>query len=217
VRRGRVSLRLFTQRPPGPGYTPRTSAKGVTVPLATVEDLRTLLDWPDVRRVDNRDYGMTTLRVMPPARELAPIDFAFRGDAEFLECLGFGEWHAHPGLDEAIVIADDLVRHRKCILEERDRGNGRYLGSGLVGPRDVRDMVRGRGSTFRRVFFGREPAEERIDFAQYVECDYGLILRRSAESLARSHRQLGTPLPDWLRRLENANEPPARPRSKPVR
>ena len=185
--------------------------------MATVEDLRALLDWPDVRRVENPDYGMTTLRVMPPGRKPAPIDFVFRGDAEFLECLGFGEWHAHPGLDEAIVIADDLLRHRKCILEERDRGNGRYIGSGLVGPRDVRDMVRGRGSIFRRVFFGREPADERIDFTQYVECDYGLILRRSAESQARSHRQLGTPLPGWLRRFETADEAPDRPRGKSVR
>jgi hypothetical protein len=95
-------------------------------------------------------------------------------------------------------MADDLIRRRKCVLEERDRGNGRYRGSALVGPYDVLRMIGGRALQFRRVFFGEEPVEERIDFSRYVEADHGLVLRTEAEALKRVYDQLGTPIPEWL-------------------
>jgi hypothetical protein len=168
--------------------------------LASIEDIRDLLDWPDVRRLDRPESGMTFVRVVPQRRSLPPIDFAFRGDLEFLESFGFGEWHAHPNLDDALVAADDLIRHRKCVLEERDRGNGRYRGSALVGPRDLLGVI-GRGAVFRRVFFGEEPADERVDLPLYVEAEHGMLLLRSeAEALERTCRRLGTPIPEWLRR-----------------
>lgn len=84
---------------------------------------------------------------------------------------------AHPELDEALVMADDLIHHRKRMLEERDRGNGRYRGSALVGPTELLGTIGSRASIFRRVFFGEEPVDERIDFSLYVQADYGLVLR----------------------------------------
>jgi hypothetical protein len=57
---------------------------------------------------------------------------------------------------------------------------------------------------FRRVFFGEDPVDERIDFSLYVESDYGLILRTEAEALWRVYQQLGTPIPGWLRRTGSA-------------
>lgn len=170
------------------------------MPLTSVDEIRDLLSWPDVRRVECTEYGMTIVRVVPEGPKLTAIEFAFRGDLAFLESFGFGEWHAHPKLDEALVMADDLIRRRKCVLEERDHGNGRYRGSGLVGPRDLLRTIGGRASVFRRVFFGEEPADERIDFSRYVEADHGLILRTEADALKRAYEQLDRRIPEWLRR-----------------
>ena len=172
--------------------------------LASIDDIRDLLAWPDVRRVDRPGYGMTFVRVVPGRRKLPPIEFAFRGDLEFLESFGFGEWHSHPKLDEALVMADDLVRRRKCVLEERDRNNGRYHGSGLVASGDLLGTIRGRASMFRRVFFGEDPVDECIDFSLYVEPESGLVLRTEAEALQRVYQRLGTPIPEWLRRAGGA-------------
>jgi hypothetical protein len=174
------------------------------VPLASVDEIRDLLSWPDVRRVEHLAHGMTYVRVMPERSTLAPIEFAFSGDLDFLQSFGFGEWHSHPKLDEALVMADDLVRRRKCVLEERDRGNGRYRCSGLVGPNDLLGAIGGRASMFRRVFFGQDPVEERIDFSRYVQADHGLVLRTEAEALKHVYDQMGTPIPVWLRRAESA-------------
>jgi hypothetical protein len=184
-------------RPLNVGPLSRTERDAV--PVASVDEIRDLLSWPDVRRLERSEYGMTYVRVVPERSKLPPIEFAFRGDLDFLESFGFGEWHSHPKLDEALVMADDLVRRRKCVLEERDRGNGRYRGSALVGPNDLLGMIGGRASMFRRIFFGEDPVEERIDFSRYVQADHGLVLRAEAEALKRVYDQLGTPIPDWLR------------------
>jgi hypothetical protein len=101
-------------------------------------------------------------------------------------------------------MADELIRRRKCVLEERDRGNGRYRGSALVGPGDVLRTIGGRASVFRRVFFGEEPVEERIDFWRYVDAGHGLVLRTEAQRLKRVYDQLGKPIPEWLRRVGGA-------------
>ena len=174
------------------------------MPLTSIDEIRDLLSWPDVRRVEFPEYGMSHVRVVPERSKLPPIEFAFRGDLDFLESFGFGEWHYHPELDEALVAADDLVRRRKCVLEERDRGNGRYRGSALVGPSDLLGTIGGRASMFRRVFFGEDPVDERIDFSRYLEADGLLMLRSEAEGLKRVYEQLGTPIPEWLRLVGGA-------------
>ena len=167
--------------------------------MISIEDIRELLAWPDVRQ-EKHPHGMTFVRVVPTRTKLPSIEFAFQGDLEFLESFGFGVWHAHPTLDEAMVMAEDLVRRRKCVLEDRDRGNGRYLGSSLAGAQDLLGTVAGRASMFRRVFFDEDPIEERIDFSCYVETDGLLMLRREAEGLKQVYERFGAPIPEWLRR-----------------
>lgn len=61
------------------------------VPLASLDEIRELLSWPDVRRLDRPESGMTYVRVVPERSKLPPIEFAFRGDLDFLESFGFGE------------------------------------------------------------------------------------------------------------------------------
>lgn len=167
--------------------------------LISVEDLRELLNWPGVRRVDRLD-GFVDLRVVPRKPALPPLVFVFSGDLDFLICLGMGEWHSHPELEEALVLADDLMHHRLCILEERNRSGG-YIGSAPVGPRDILPIVRGVG-TFRRVFFDREPVTEVIDLSLYVKADHNYISRQRLQEVEDVYRRTGFPRPDWLRRID---------------
>jgi hypothetical protein len=72
--------------------------------LASVDEIRDLLSWPDVRPVVYSEYGMTYIRVVPERSKLPPIEFAFSGDLDFLQSFGFGEWHTHSNFDEALVM-----------------------------------------------------------------------------------------------------------------
>src|SRR5687768_16925515 len=155
------------------------------MPLATVEQLREQLNWPDVREEPLPEYSMRLFRVVPVEESLPSIDFLFDDGVSFLQQLGSGDWHCHPDeIDDAVETARKLVRRELCILEERSR-KGEYSSSGPVAPDAVLSTIRRDAGYFVRRFFGSPAVREEIDFSRYHKGKHLYIeLNRKAESEA---------------------------------
>jgi hypothetical protein len=166
------------------------------MPLVTITQLRERLGWSDVREQPIAEFSMRWFRVVSRDESLPSIDFLFDDKVEFLQQLGSGEWHCHPGdVDNAIELARKLIRHEMCILEEH--GKQGYSGSGPVAPAEVLGTLRLDADHFVRRFFGVPAVREAIDFSRYAKGKHIYVeLRRKTESDAL-WRLLGKPPPEF--------------------
>ena len=166
-------------------------------PLLTLERLRERVGWENVDRERTAEHRMTVFHVRPEQLHLDPIHFVFDAEVAFLVQFGMGVWHCHPDeIDDALDKAGKLVRHELCILEERDK-RGEYRGSTPVGPGEILHTLSEDAGWFRRIFFGREPVREPIDFSRYVLGKRLWIEASRKEELERFYRTAGLPVPEW--------------------
>lgn len=130
-----------------------------------LDRIRAATGWNDVReeRRSIRWLGASVndrvINLVPADHAWPEIYFVFSDDYDLLQQFGMSEWHGHPEIDDAIALAAELVAGRKCVLERWTR-DGKYSGSGLVGPNDTPKTLGTDGKEFlRRVFFNQPPPD----------------------------------------------------------
>jgi hypothetical protein len=166
-------------------------------PLLTLEQLRERVGWEHVRQVPMAEHQMVVFHVCPEQPHLDPIDFVFDEEVTFLMEMGMGIWHSHPDeIDDALDMADRLVRHELSILEERDT-RGEYCSSGPVEPNGIPRTLGRNPGWLRRILFNREPVREEIDFSRCVRGKRSWIEARWQKELEQTYRVAGLPVPEW--------------------
>lgn len=165
--------------------------------MLTAAELRHRLNWPAVDEQVSAQYCAVFLNIRPPSPDLASIDCCLDEGRTSVDRLGFGEWHYHPEtLAEAVEMARQLVRGEKCVVEERDAA-GAYRGSGPYAPDGLPDRLHRDTASLRRVFFGREPVAEAIDFGRYFRGKHFWVSHERKAEVERLYREIGQPAPEW--------------------
>ena len=69
-------------------------------------------------------------------------------------------------------------------------GDGKYRGSCILRPTEIPSTLGKDIRQLRRVFFGRAPTTEPVDFTRYVEEEHIFVERRTKSKIDRMRRRL---------------------------
>lgn len=164
--------------------------------MLTVSELQKSLKWQAIEEVFYPEYCDFTIYVRPSRAELDSIHFCVSADRLVLSQFGFGNWHYHPDIIDAIEMARLLVCGERCIVEQLDAA-GEYCSGGVYLRNEVPTSIGKDVKELRRVFFNREPVTEAIDYEQYFRGKHGLISHKSKAEMEDFYRQHGMPVPEW--------------------
>jgi hypothetical protein len=172
--------------------------------LLTVERLKKQLHYDRVAE-DRRSYTLhdgsvhyiRDFIIRPLDSSLACIYFIFDDEVKCLQQFGFSQWHGHfddlptdaAQVRAGIKLARQFMTHYFCCVEELN-AEGKYRGSSVLRPNEIPDMLGKDIKQLRRVFFGRAPVTEPVDFSRYIEEEHLFVERRFKTRLERIKKRI---------------------------